>query len=114
MPRTPKYLYQIEDYTDSLWNVYSERQTAHGWPLLFGRCTDIADGEKAYHGSGTAVIITKELAAYMEAMRMTPGLITLPIKRYTTVGGRIYYERARMEAYIAAGRVRPVDGPGRM
>ena len=33
---------------------------------------------------------------------------------YTTVGGRIYYERARVEAYIAAGRVRPVDGSGRL
>ena len=31
---------------------------------------------------------------------------------YTTVGGRIYYERARMEDYIAAGRVRPVDCSG--
>jgi hypothetical protein len=28
---------------------------------------------------------------------------------YTTVGGRVVYERARLEKYIAAGRVRPMD-----
>jgi hypothetical protein len=28
---------------------------------------------------------------------------------YTTVGGRIMYERDRLEKYIAAGRVRPAD-----
>jgi hypothetical protein len=27
---------------------------------------------------------------------------------YTTVGGRIMYERSRLEKFIAAGRVRPV------
>jgi predicted site-specific integrase-resolvase len=32
---------------------------------------------------------------------------------YTMVGGRIFYERAKMEAYIAAGRVRPADGSRR-
>jgi hypothetical protein len=28
---------------------------------------------------------------------------------YTTVGGRIMYERVRFDKYIAAGRVRPAD-----
>jgi hypothetical protein len=33
---------------------------------------------------------------------------------YTTVGGRIMYERAMMEKYLKAGRVRPMSGIRRM
>jgi len=80
MSPVPKYLYQIEDHADCLWNVRIERQTAHGWPLLLGRRTNPGDGEKNCL-SGDTVIITHELAAYLEIMRMTPGQINLPVER---------------------------------
>ena len=81
--RNSRCLYQIEDYRDRLWNVRFERHTAHGWLLLLGRLVDPGNEEKNCRG-GDQVIITRELAAYMEATRMTPGTIDLPVS-ITTV-----------------------------
>jgi DNA-binding CsgD family transcriptional regulator len=79
MSPVPKYLYQLEDYAGCLWNVRFERQTTHGWPLLLGRRPDPTDGNKNHRLSGDTVIITKELAAYLETMRRRPRQIDLPI-----------------------------------
>lgn len=78
MPHTPKYLYKIHDFADRVWNVRFERPTAHGWLLLLGRPANPGDEEKNCYG-GDQVIITHELANYMEAMRMVPREIDLPV-----------------------------------
>ena len=78
MPYSPKFLYKTYDHAGCLWNVRAERPTSHGWLLLLGRLAVPLDEDKNGSG-GDQVIITHELTAYMNAMRMTPGTIDLPV-----------------------------------
>ena len=70
-------LYQIEDYKERLWNVAEERFTEHGWALLLGWPALDTEG-RGESGGGRRVILTKELVAYLESMRMTPRNVKLP------------------------------------
>lgn len=69
---------QVKDYKDQLWNVGEERPTEHGWSLLLGwpALDTYGHGQR---GGGRRIIVTKELVAYLDKMRMTPGKAKLPI-----------------------------------
>ena len=54
-------------------------QTAHGWPLRLGWPVGLPRGRGG--SGGVRVILTRELAAYLEAHRMTPGAMALPCGR---------------------------------
>jgi hypothetical protein len=54
----------VRDIWGDLWTVREGRQTAMGWPVLLGRTPGLRGGD--------TVIMTAELAAYLEQMRHDP------------------------------------------
>ena len=55
------------------WRLEEARPTCHGFEVWLGRPVPQSGP------MGRAVIVTAELAAYFEAMRVSPGAMTLPI-----------------------------------
>lgn len=78
MARRATVLRHVVDVQGREWAVREERPTEHGWPVLLGWPVEVARGQG---GGGPRVIITPELAAYLDAMRLTPAAVHLPLGR---------------------------------
>lgn len=71
---------EIEDAYGDSWAVYEERGTEHGWEILLGR--PLGEGPLNRVG-GNRVILTAELVAYLESIRVHRGSAALPIGKST-------------------------------
>ena len=78
MARQAQIIDQIRDYAGNLWDVRELRPTPHGWPVLLGWPAGLQRGKGT---GGPRVIITRELAAYLQNTRLAPGKIDLPLSR---------------------------------
>lgn len=76
MSRRALVIGHATDVFDDAWDVREERQTPHGWPVLLGWPNGIERGKG--RAGGPRVIITAELAAYLNA-QVTPSKMNLPI-----------------------------------
>ena len=77
-----KALCQVTDYNGHLWDVWESRPTPHSWPLLLGRPAKCTRTDLPRKGPAT-VIITRELADYLELHRMNRSALCLPIGQNT-------------------------------
>ena len=80
MARQAVILYQVTDYAGLLWDIREERETPHGWNVMFGWLSDVPRGTGA---GGPQVVIDENLKNYLDGMRLDPGLIDLPIGNTT-------------------------------
>lgn len=79
MARHARIIAQVGDAWGSLWDVHAARETTHGWSLMLGWPVGLPRGRGG--SGGVRVILTRELAAYLEAHRMAPGAMALPCGR---------------------------------
>lgn len=89
MARHAHIIGQATDYAGTDWDVRERRPTAHGFDILIGWP---AEDRRGKGGRGVAVIITAELAQYLQVTRVRD--TTLPI-------GMTTVKRLRREVGIA-------------
>jgi hypothetical protein len=78
MGRHATIIGQAEDIWGRVWDVREARPTEHGWPVMLGWPQDAQRGKG---GGGVRAIMTRDLADYLESMRMDPDGISLPLCR---------------------------------
>lgn len=95
MAREATIIGQITDFFDDLWDIREGRPTPHGWDLLLGWPCGIPRGRGG--SGGPRVILTKEVAGYLETVRDSPQKAELPcgrttIKRLRKLLGHSWFE----------------------
>lgn len=78
MARVAIIIDHVADAHGKMWDVREKRPTPHGFDVMLGWPVEQPRGQG---GGGPRVIITPDLAAYLEAVRLRPAAVDLPIGR---------------------------------
>lgn len=76
MARVATIIDHITDAHGQMWAVREKRPTRHGFDLMLGWPANHPRGQGC---GGPRVIITHELATYLESVRLCPGACDLPV-----------------------------------